>query len=293
MTRHIALVGIVALVAGLAGAATPTPAARPTASAPARRIASLNLSADEILVELVSSDRLVAVTAFADDPGNSNIVGRVPKSITRITHAQLERLVELQPDLVVVSDFSDADFLHMLSVSGLRYHRLGGLSSLAGIRRGIQGLADAVGESAKGEALIARFDSALRDLDGRLKGATRPRVLWWNDPDTGGTGTLIDDLITRAGGRNVATELKLDGVRPVGAERALAADPDYFLVATGGDRARLAAHPVLGQARAVKAGQVIEMPPGLLMTLTQYAARSCAVLAHALHPDRVPEPPAE
>jgi iron complex transport system substrate-binding protein len=294
VTRRVRLVAAcVALLAGSAAAATPTPAARPSANAPARRIASLNLSADEILVELVSPDRLVAVTAFADDPGNSNIVGRIPKSITRITHAQLERLVELQPDLVIVSDFSDADFLHMLTVSGLRYHRLGGLESMAGIRRAIQGLADAVGESAKGTALVARFDAALRDLDGRLRGAPRPRVLWWNDPDTGGTGTLIDDIITRAGGRNVAAELQLSGVRPVGAERALAADPDFFLVAAGGDRAKLAAHPVLGQARAVKAGHIIEMPPGLLMTLTHYAARSCGFLAHALHPDRVPEPPAE
>jgi len=100
-------------------------------------------------------------------------------------------------------------------------------------------------------------------------------------------------VIGRAGGRNVAAELKLSGVRPLGAERALAADPDFFLVAAGGDRAKLAAHPVLAQARAVKAGHVIEMPSALLMTLSQHAARSCAFLAHALHPDRVPEPPAE
>jgi iron complex transport system substrate-binding protein len=282
------MVACLALLGSVAIAATPA-VARP--AAPARRIASLNLSADEILVELVSTDRLVAVTAFADDPAMSTVVGRIPKSITRVTHAQLERLVALQPDLVIVSDFSDADFLHMLSVSGLRYHRLGGLESLTGIRSAIQSLAEAVGETAKGEALVARFDASLRDLDGRLKGVGRPRVLWWNDPDTGGTGTLIDEIITHAGGHNVAVDLKVEGVRPVGAERALAADPDFFLVAKGSDRGKLEGHPVLAKSRAVKQGHVIEMPPELIMTLTHHAARSCWFLAHALHPDRAPEAP--
>jgi ABC-type Fe3+-hydroxamate transport system substrate-binding protein len=145
-----------------------------------------------------------------------------------------------------------------------------------------------VGAEAKGEGLVAGLDAQLQALDRRLKGVDRPRVLWWNDPDTGGTGTLLDAVITRAGGRNVAVDIGVASVRPVGAERALAAVPDVFLVAQGADRARLASHPVLKSARAVRAGRIVEMPGPLLSTITHHAARSTWFLAHALHPREVP-----
>src|SRR5438128_2379394 len=73
----------------------------PSPAAPPRRIASLNLAADEMLVELVSPDRLVAVTSFSDDKSPSNVAGRVPASVARVTHARLEQLVALKPDLVI------------------------------------------------------------------------------------------------------------------------------------------------------------------------------------------------
>jgi iron complex transport system substrate-binding protein len=283
MTRRRLLACAAAL--GLCAVAEAAPTPRPS---PPRRIASMNLAADEILVELVEPSRLVAATTFADDPDVSNVVGRIPAAATRILHAKLEPLVTLEPDLVVVSDFSDADFLHLLTASGLRYTRLGGLDSWEGIRRGIRGLASVVGAEASGERLVADLDAQLEALDRQLKGVAPTRVLWWNDPDTAGTGTLLDAVITRAGGRNVAAEIGVRSVRPVGAERALAADPDVFLVATGGDRAKLLVHPVLKESRAVRAGRIVEVPGPLLSTITHHAARSAWFLAHALHPREVP-----
>src|SRR5581483_5240551 len=106
---------------------------------------------------------------FVDDPQQSNVVGRLPSSITRVTHAQLEKLVEMQPDLVIVSDFTEADFLQLLEASGLRYYRMGGLETLEGIRQNLLGLARAVGEEARGQELVSRFDSSLAALAKRLE----------------------------------------------------------------------------------------------------------------------------
>jgi iron complex transport system substrate-binding protein len=257
------------------------------AAPPPTRIASLNLASDEILVELVSAERLVTVTTFADDPKLSNIVGRVPAGVPRTTRAKLETLVELRPDLVVVSEYTDADFMHMLGLSSLRFHRLGSLGSFEGIRNGITDLAAAVGEPDKGRALVLRFDESLNDLDRRLKDVKRPRVLAWSDPYTYGTGTLLGATIEKAGGRNVGAEMGVEGVRPIGAERALVADPDVFLVFEG-DKAALVAHPVLSKAPAVREGRIVEVPGPLLSSLSHHAARACWYLAHALHPDAVP-----
>src|SRR5688572_5365792 len=198
-----------------------------------RRIASLNLTADEVLVEILAPERLVGVTRFIDDADTSDAAGRAPAAAVRFPKADLERLVALAPDLVVVSEYTDADVLKALERSGLRVHRMLGLGSPAGIRSAILGLGQGVGEEEKARALVARYDATLRELARRLAGAPRPRVLYWANPHTAGGDTAIGSLIETAGAANVGRELELTGIVPLGAERAFVSDPDVVLVGRG------------------------------------------------------------
>ena len=254
-----------------------------------RRIASLNLTADEILVEIVPVDRLVAATAAADDAGTSNVVGRIPPGVARFRRAEMERLLALSPDLVVVSEYTDADFLRLVERSGMRVHRMSGLDSLPGIRAAILELGRAVGGEEAARVLVARYDARLADLARRLEGASRPRVLYWAGGMTAGAGTAIGALIEAGGATNVGREMGLEGIGPIGAERAFVADPDFVLVGEGWKSTEaLEAHPLLSQMRAVKQGHIVAMPTELLVTLSHHAADACWYLAGALHPDRVP-----
>jgi iron complex transport system substrate-binding protein len=261
-----------------------------TGGAAPLRVASINLTADELLVEMLPPERLVAVTRWADDPEMSSVAGRVPAAAVRLPRADLERLIELRPDLVVVSEYTDADFLRLLEKSGLRHHRLSGLASLAGIRAAIASLGQAVGTPQAATRLVARMDLVIGSLEKRLAGAARPRVLYWADPHTAGAGTAIGTLIEAAGARNVGAELGLHGIVPLSAEPAYAAAPDVFLVTKGsGARDALLRHPLLSRSRAVRGGRVVEMPNRLLVSLSDHAADACWWLAARLHPDRVPE----
>ena len=254
------------------------------------RVASLNLTADELLVEMLPADRLVAVTRWADDPDMSNVAGRVPASAVRLPRADLERLIALRPDLVVVSEFTDADFLRLLEKSGLRHHRMSGLDTLDGIRAAILDLGRAVGAEPAAARLVSRYDAVLAELRRRLAGAPRPRVLYWGDPHTAGAGTTIGSLVEAAGGTNVARELGVSGIVPLAGEKAFGADPDAFLVTAGsGAAAALRGHPLLSRTRAVRQGRVVEMPNRLLFTLSDRAADAAWWLAARLHPARVPE----
>jgi len=259
-------------------------------------VASLNLTADELLVEMLPPERLVAVTRWADDPDMSNVAGRVPATAVRLPRADLERLIVLQPDLVVVSEYTDADFLRLLEKSGLRHHRMSGLDALPGIRAAILDLGAAVGTPEAAAHLAARFDAILGELARRLAGTKRPRVLYWADPHTAGAGTAIGSLIEAAGGTNVAGELGLRGIVPLAGEKAFAADPDVFLVTAGsGAGLALRRHPLLARTRAVREGRVVEIPNRLLVALSDRAADAAWWLASRLHPARVPEaaPPPE
>src|SRR5262245_39297403 len=78
------------------------------------RVASLNLAADEVLAEILPIERLVGVTSLVDEKGTSNARGRVPPAVPRFPKADLERLLSVRPDLVIVSEYTDADFLKLL-----------------------------------------------------------------------------------------------------------------------------------------------------------------------------------
>jgi len=255
-------------------------------------VASLNLTADELLVEMLPPERLVAVTRWADDPDMSAVAGRVPAAAVRLPRADLERLIALRPDLVVVSEYTDADFLRLLEKSGLRHFRMSGLASLAGIRQAILGLGAAVGTPEPARQLVARMDGLLSALQPHLAGEPRPRVLYWANPHTAGADTAIGSLIEGAGGRNVGAELGLRGIVPIAAERAFAADPDVLLVTSGsGAKDALLHDPLLSRTRAAREGRVVEMPNRLLVSLSDHAAFGCWWLAARLHPGRVPESP--
>jgi len=254
-----------------------------------RRVASINLSADEILSAILPPGRLVGVTRFADEPGTSNVVGRVPPSVFRFQKADMERLVALAPDLVVVSEYTDADFLKLVERSGMRWHRMEGLDSIAGVRQAILDLGRVVGAEEAARGLVARYDATLSELTRRLAGAPRPRVLYWSGEMTAGADTAIGALIECAGARNVGREIGVQGVTPPGAERAFLADPDVILVSSWpGMLEAVKDHPLLSQLGAVRQGRIVVLPNERLIALSQYTADACWDLASLLHPDRVP-----
>lgn len=253
------------------------------------RVASLNLAADEVLVEILPPERLVAVTVFADERGTSNVVGRVPPGVARFPRADVERLIALAPDLVVISQYTDADVQRQLESAGMRLHRMEGLETLGGFRAAVLELGRAVGAEEAARRLVERYDRTLADLARRLEGAPRPRVLYWANPMTAGADTAIGTLIECAGAVNVGRELGVRGIAPAGAERAFVADPDVVLLGQWpGVKAALLGHPLLSRLRAVREGRVVELPTELLVALNHHAARACRELAHALHPARVP-----
>lgn len=282
--RAVALGLLLAVAAAARAAAAPDPGPR--------RVASINLSADEVLVAILPPQRLVSVTQWADQPGTSNVVGRVPAGAHRFVRADMEQLVALRPDLVVVSEYTDADFLKLLERSGLRVHRMLGLSSLAGVRASILDLGRAVGEEAAARGLVAEFDRKLAELGRRLLGATRPRVLYWSGNMTAGADTAIGALIEAAFATNVGREIGIVGIAPPGAERAFVADPDVVLVGTWpGSSEALTSHPLLSRWTAVREGRIVALRTELLVALSQFTADAVWELAHRLHPDRVPAAP--
>ena len=235
-------------------------------------------------MDILPLDRLVAVTALIDELGTSNAAGRAPRSIARFPKIDIERLIALKPDLVVVSEYTDADVLRALEHSGLKAHRMTGLDSLAGFRRALIDLGEAVGEREKAAAIARDFDARLGAIEQRLKEVTRAKVLYWASGFTAGSQTAFDALIRCGGGENAAASAGISGITPLGAERAFSLDPDWLFIGAHSTTSKeIRTHPLLSKMRAVKSGRVVEMPGELLVALNHHAATSCEFMARALH----------
>jgi iron complex transport system substrate-binding protein len=256
---------------------------------PPRRIVSTYLGADEVLAGLVSVDRVVAVSAYVDDPATSNCRDAYSPSIQRV-RSDPEIIIGLEPDLVCVAGFTPADAMRLVIAAGLPIVRWSRFDSFAAIMDQIRLLGAVVGEEARADALADGIAALLADLDRRLAGARPVRVLYYDPPTyTMGRGTLVGEILARAGGANVADEMGIVGPGHIGIETVLALEPEAIVVPHYADNdsalKTLAVNAVWQQVPAVRAGRVYEIPGAWIATVSQYAGQGLARVARVLHPE--------
>jgi len=258
--------------------------------APPRRIASAVLAGDEMLAALVASERVVSVTSYADNASLSAAAGLYPDSIHR-NHGRIEELLALQPDLAVVASYNDAVTVRLLLRSGVAVVRLADASSFGGIGSAIRTLGAAVGESARAEALVLNMEERIAAVQKRVAARPAPRVLYYAlGGFTAGPGSLVDEMITLAGGRNVVREAGIGAHGRISAELAIALQPDVVLVSGWQDgqapaEAVLSQHAAWRQVPAIRDGRIHVVSGAWLTSVSQDSVRGVEVIAELLHPD--------
>ncbi len=261
--------------------------------APPQRIASVTLASDEMLLDLVGAERLLGVTYLAREPAISNIAGR----LTEVPRADLsgnpELLISLDADLVVMASYSNPAALDQMLAADVPFFVLAEFGSLDDIRANIRLLGRVTGTEWRAEAMINRMDARIAAVRARVAHCEPVRVLYYEPGGiTYGAGSTVDEMITLAGGINVAADL---GPYPlIDAEFVLAADPDVVLVGgwpAGIDDAAawFSADPVFSTLRAVQSGRVYAVDQAHMTAVSQYAALGVEDIARRLYPQAFAE----
>jgi len=212
------------------------------------RIVSLNQCLDAILVELVPTERIAAISHYSRDPVRSPIA-TLAQSLP-ITYESAEEIVALRPDLVLASRHSAIPTRNALRRVGIHYELFdvpfSVQESLAQIRR----IAALVDRAAAGEALVARIEHAI-DAARLPPGAPRlTAAVYETGGLTAGGNTVTDDLMQTVGLDNLAARYGIKTHQPMQLELLLAAPPDLLLVgevpgADGTQAARVVQHRAL------------------------------------------------
>lgn len=252
ITRKVALViGILAVVIAAAGL-TAWRISSPTATSGAvvddlgrnivvekspNRIVSMAPSVTEILFALEVGDKVVGVTDACDYPPEALQIEKIREPYGDF---QIEKIIELNPDLVVMDRYFDLNppgfWLSKLEEVGLTVVVLYA-KSLEDVLNNIKIVGRATWSQDRATELVNALESRINAVMERVENLSeeeKPRVFstgWYDgesDPWTSGYGTFADDLIKRAGGINIA-EIK-SGFFQIDLEAVVWADPQVILV---------------------------------------------------------------
>ena len=261
-------------------------AAKPKAGAADKpsRIVSLDLCTDQLLLDLVARERIAAVTHLAADPA----VSAMPEKARGlpITHGEAEDVLRHNPDLILAGPFGVSATVDLLRRLKRNVAIVPLASDLDGVRTSVRTVAAAVGETAKGEAVIADFDRRLAALSPpQADAAAKPTALIYQvGGSVSGAGSLADAVLAAAGFRNMTAEYRLTRAGQVPLELLVATPPDLIVLATAADAYRTTAadnlrHPALRFLRQRRAS--LELPWQLWLCGTPVIAEAVVRLAEA------------
>ncbi|MBI3245838.1 MAG: ABC transporter substrate-binding protein [Deltaproteobacteria bacterium] len=259
---------------------------------PPRRIVSLNLAADEVLLALTPPERIAALTYLADNPTYSNVRAEA-RAIPHKVKANAEQVLALQPDLIIVSAHTSADVKGLLQTTGVSLLELQQFTSLADVEANILAIGQATGAADKARTLVAMMEQRFQEVRQHVANVPWPRVLYYSAGGfVSGKGTTMDEMIAYAGGRNVALEASVQQVKKMSQEKLVALNPAVILVSGEDDQAGLRklllADPVLQEVEAIRTGRVHNIPRAYTSTVSQYVVKGVEAIARILHPGVFP-----
>jgi iron complex transport system substrate-binding protein len=203
-----------------------------TINAVPQRIVSLAPSNTEILFALGLGDKVVGVTEYCNYPE----AAKTKPKVGGFSTVDIEKVVSLRPDLVLATQIHSKTIIPALEKLGLTVVALTP-SSLTGVLDSITLVGKITGQDKQASELVKDLSiqiKAIADKTQKLSPAQRPRVFYvtWHDPlMTAGTGTLSNDVISQAGGQNIASDIS--GDKTIDLETVINRDPEVIIVSVG------------------------------------------------------------
>jgi iron complex transport system substrate-binding protein len=235
-----------------------------------QRIVCLTEETTETLYLLGEDWRIVGISGFTVRPPQAR---KEKPRVSAFTSAKIDRIVALQPDLVLGFSDLQADIAAELVRAGIEVHVFNH-RSIEDILRMIRTLGGMIGCEAKTLDLIRQLTAGLAQVRERAGTFTRrPKVYFeeWDEPQISGI-RWVSELIELAGGEDCFPELS---VQALGKHRIIADPtevvrraPDIILGSWCGKRFRpekVAARPGWDTIPAVRHGDLHEIKSPIIL----------------------------
>lgn len=194
-----------------------------------RRIVSLAPGITETLYALGLESSIVGVTTFCDWP----VAARSKPRIGGFTNPSIEKIVSLKPDLILATaDGNRRETVLQLERLGLPVY-VTNPSDTRGVLKSILHIGEITRQEKNARRLVDTLQKRLDRITEQTRHKNKPRVFFQLGLEpivTAGRGTLINEVIERAGGINVAGTDMANYPR-YSAEGIIGASPDVIVFA--------------------------------------------------------------
>ncbi len=172
------------------------------------RIISLAPATTEILFALGLDDEIVGVSSFCDYPKKA----QTEEKVGSFSQVNIEKVLFLKPDIIFCTGLEQAPVVKKLRKLNLKVY-VSDPADITGLFESIRDIGKLTRKEKEAYALIGKMKTVLEEINTKVKripSKDRPKVFVeiWHDPlMTAAKGSFIDELITLAGGINIAQDI--------------------------------------------------------------------------------------
>jgi iron complex transport system substrate-binding protein len=254
---------------------------------PPRRIISVAPSVTETLFALGLGERIVGVSDYCNYPPEARGKEKVGGYIT----PSMEKIISLHPDLVIQTADGDLKtFVNRLAGLGIPVY-ITNPRSVPEILRAISKIGGVTDSSSGAQALVGSMRAKMIDVQERIEGRPRLRVLHAMSVDpliSSGKGTFVHDLIRLGGGENIAENGK--GKHPLlSMEEVVTRDPQVIILSSMLSNEPMTAQRAwwsrYRQISAVREGRIGVIQADLILRPSPRIVEGLVEVAKAIHPE--------
>jgi iron complex transport system substrate-binding protein len=261
-----------------------------TLAAQPKRIVSLVPSATETLFALGLGDNVVAVTKWDNYP--VGVQEKVDYAFEDSIRPNTEQILELAPDLIIMglmgNDQKDIEAIRNLKIPVVTINPQTLVETYQSIEL-FGKLTDSQEQAHKIVSGMKEKEQVIFEKIGTIKDIDRLKV--WTEVDenlyTPGEGTFLNELLTKAGGKNIAADVQ--GWGQYNSEQVVAKDPQVIFSTYGYYQpdavANIIARKGWQNVQAVKNERVIELDSDMVTRTGPRIVDGLESIAKALYPE--------
>ncbi|HAV42763.1 TPA: ABC transporter substrate-binding protein [bacterium] len=195
-----------------------------------QRIVSLAPSITKSLYLLGVEDRLIANTTYCTQPPQA----RDKEKIGGVMEVNLEKIISLQPDLIMVIPLTNTQVLDKLRSLGIKIVTFPAAENFGQLCNQFLKMGEIVGKEKEAKKIVYQARKKVSFIKQKAKGLPKPKVLvqvgnrpLWVAPKR----SFVNDFIEVAGGINIGPPGK-NGLYSI--EKVLVDNPDVIIITTMG-----------------------------------------------------------
>ncbi len=171
------------------------------------RIISLAPNVTETIFTLGAQDKLIGRTDYCDFPAEAADIA----SIGTLLQPSIEKILELNPDIIIASTHFSNELLTKLTELNLTVIVIDEMGSLDGLFQNILDIGLIVNKVQESKGVVFQLETRIAAVKAKLSGLKKPDVYYvisygeYGDYTAGGD-TFISEIIELAGGNNIAKD---------------------------------------------------------------------------------------